>query len=539
MNNTSTTIFFALRRFSLVCLAVTVVACEFDSQPAVHIEFRDPPEISGAPNPNVPLVAIVTVVTDPPTSIEIVLWDGAGHTFMVESSESASSHNIPILGLKADRTYEVQITAIHISGSRSDWAEVLTLDTPPLPDSFPLIQVRKSIPNAMEPGFTLFSARHAEFGSHFVVIVDEIGDVVWYAEDNITRGVVMLENGNLLVGRVSPIATMEYTLLGEVVSVWYAAQSEESLPGDIPVDVFSIHHDTIVMPSGNFLAVSREIRTVDNFPVDELDPNVSETQDVLDDPIVEFRRDGTVVEKWRQLDLLKPTRIGFDATKTRFFNSADWGHTNAVWYDPKDDSFITSVRQQDAVVKISRATGELIWILGNHDNWGGFEQYLLSPIGSPFEWQWHQHAPMVTSSGTVLLFDNANFRASPFTGDPILPASANYSRAVEYRVDEDAMTIEQVWEWGLSQSGEQLYAPFVGDADELPVTGNVLIDFAGLCTIDGVPSDSIPLCHKSMRIIEIERGSTDRVVFDLLIDDPETAGWIGYRADRIAALYPD
>ena len=145
---------------------------------------------------------------------------------------------------------------------------------------------------------------------------------------------------------------------------------------------------------------------------------------------------------------------------------------------------------------------------------------------------------MVTPSGTVLLYDNANFRASPFTGLPTTIASANYSRAVEYRVDEETMTVEQLWEWGLPQSGEQLYTPFVGDADHMPETGNVLIDFAGLCTINGVPSDTIRDCHKNLRIIEIERGATDRVVFDLQIDDPATGGWIGYRAERIPSLYP-
>jgi hypothetical protein len=179
-----------------------------------------------------------------------------------------------------------------------------------------------------------------------------------------------------------------------------------------------------------------------------------------------------------------------------------------------------------------------VWILGNHDNWQGFEQYLLSPVGSPFEWQWHQHAPMTTSAGTVLLFDNGNVKASPFTGDVPVRPSANWSRAVEYRIDEETMTVEQVWDWGLPQSGEQLYAPFVGDADYLPETGNVLIDFAGLCTIDDVPSESIRRCHKRVRIIEIERGATDRVVFDLQIDDAATGGWIGYRAERIPSLYP-
>lgn len=528
---------FVQRIVVIGCLAGMTFACDSSSERAARIEYSIPPQLAAAPNPDVPLVASISVATSVPTSVEIALSDGNDHSFTVDSRAPAESHDIPILGLKAGRTYDVQVAAAHVSGSRAEWSDSLSLTTPPLPDNFPPIEVRQSIPEAMEPGFTMFSAREGGSGDHFVVIVDDAGDVVWYAEGAINRGVVLLENGNLLGGRASPNGWVEYTLMGEVVSAWFAAQSEEGLPGDTPVDVFSMHHDFIALPNGNFMAIARDIRMVDNYPVNDTDPTQTATREVLDDPIVEFQPDGTVVGVWSQMDRLNPTRIGYGAATVVRGLGADWSHTNGVWYDPNDDTFMTSVRQQDAVVKYSRATGDLVWILGNHDNWQGFEQYLLSPIGSPFAWQWHQHAPMVTSSGTILMFDNGNERASPFTGDPRLPASANYSRAVEYRVDESAMTVEQVWEWGLNQSGEQLYAPFVGDADELTGTGNVLINFAGLCTVDGVYSDDVRGCHRSMRIIEIERGATDRVVFDLLIDDAATDGWFGYRAERIPSLY--
>ena len=452
MNQTNAPIIPLLQRFVLVLLVAGTVACGSDGP--VQIEFTEPPEISAGPNPNVPLVATLAVATSPSTRIEIMLTDGGDHSFMVESSGSASIHNIPILGMKAGRTYEVRIAAL-FGGSRSDWTEVLSWDTPPLPDDFPPLQVLVSDPDAMEPGFTLFNIRPAVGDSRMLVIVDEIGDVVWYADDNVGGATVMLDNGNLLTARTTTSAWMEYTLLGESVSAWASAQGPADpavLPGDIPVDIFQMHHDVFAMPSGNFLSVAHDNRTVDNFPTDQWDPSVRETQRLLGDPLVEYQSDGTVVEVWHQLDLLNPTRIGY-GSNSLIGGAADWGHGNAVWYDPVDDAILTSLRNQDAVIKYSRATGELVWILGNHANWEGFEQYLLSPIGSPFEWQWHQHAPMVTSAGTVLLYDNANFSASPFTGAPTTNAADNYSRAVEYRIDEDAMTVEQVWEWGLPQSG--------------------------------------------------------------------------------------
>ena len=97
----------------------------------------------------------------------------------------------------------------------------------------------------------MFFARPDDRFRVFLVIVDEIGDVVWYADDNVGFNTVMLENGNLLTSRFPPFAWMEYTLLGEVVSAWYAVQSEPALlPIDIPVDVFSMHNDLTVLPSG-------------------------------------------------------------------------------------------------------------------------------------------------------------------------------------------------------------------------------------------------------------------------------------------------
>ena len=60
----------------------------------------------------------------------------------------------------------------------------------------------------------------------------------------------------------------------------------------------------------------------------------------------------------------------------------------------------------------------------------------------------------------------------------------NYSRAVEFAIDEESMEIEQVWEYG-SDIEEILYASFVSDVDWLD-NGNILIDFGGTRVMGGV-----------------------------------------------------
>jgi hypothetical protein len=334
----------------------------------------------------------------------------------------------------------------------------------------------------------------------------------------------------------------EITMLGEVVQTWYPAGGDAAPQDSILIDAGAFHHDAFPVNGGESLLVPVwEFRTVEDFPIDDQDPSVRDTTLVRDAPVIEFTSDGTVVNSWDFLDILKPTRIGFGATQIRD-DARNWAHTNAVVYDAVDDAIIASLRHQDAVVKVSRATGELVWILGTPANWEGFEDYLLSPVGSPFGWQYHQHAPMLTADRTIVLFDNGNHRASPFTGEVPVGAADNFSRAVEYAIDEQTMTVSQVWEWGLPQSGEQIFAPFLGDANQLPETDNVLITFAGICKVDGVFSDAVRSCSTSIRVIEVAREDNDRVVFDILIEEPDPAhmGWRSYRSERLPSLYgPD
>ena len=193
---------------------------------------------------------------------------------------------------------------------------------------------------------------------------------------------------------------------------------------------------------------------------------------------------GDLLNTWPLVNMLDTSRVGYNSLDLHDLGH-DWAHVNAVIYDPRDDSVIMSLRHQDAVVKFSRSTGKLKWILGPHANWSAkFKRFLLTPVGEPFEWQYHQHSPTITPSGTILLFDNGNFRASPFDGNTKTPNRQNYSRAVEYAIDEQKMEVRQVWEYG-KYSEKRLFAGHIGDANWMKKTGNVLITFGGTSFIGG------------------------------------------------------
>lgn len=129
-----------------------------------------------------------------------------------------------------------------------------------------------------------------------------------------------------------------------------------------------------------------------------------------------------------------------------------------------------------------------------------------------------------------MLFDNGVGRASP--PDAVLPDSERYSRVVEYRIDTNAGTAEQVWEYG-RERGFELYASIVGDSDELPVTGNILGVFGGL-----LPAEN---GEAAARIVEVTHTTPPRLVREIVLgdDNPDgPASTIVYRAAHITTLYP-
>ena len=138
-----------------------------------------------------------------------------------------------------------------------------------------------------------------------------------------------------------------------------------------------------------------------------------------------------------------------------------------------------------------------------------------------------------------MIFDNGDFRADPFDGTTKVENADNYSRAVEYAIDEVNMEVSKVWEFALT--APQQYSVHMGDADALPITGNVLIDFPGIQHSDGVLMSDLGKGFRATRLVEVTHNTPATVVFDALMYNPDPTGMISvYRAERISSLYgPD
>ena len=193
-----------------------------------------------------------------------------------------------------------------------------------------------------------------------------------------------------------------------------------------------------------------------------------------------------------------------------------------------------SLPYQDAVIKVSLDSGELVWILGNHDNWREpWSEKLLTPVGD-LEWSYKHHAVSHTENGTYLLYDNGVARSSPF--DSTMPLKDSYTRAVEYSVNEETMEVSQVWVYG--PDDEQFYARYLGDVDWQPQTNNILVTIGAQETdADGNNAPPGPGTQRWARLVELTHDQPAEKVWEMRLQEDDS-GWSIYRAERLPTLYP-
>jgi len=520
-------------------LLALVAVQEGSSSQRPLARFLKAPVIYQNPNPAAPLAAIVEFITNEPVRAALVVNDGHSERVLPFWKSFQTEFILPVLGLRPGRKSTITVIVSDRLGREIRWPD-LEFTTDPLPDDFPFIETTVSRPLQMEPGVTLFAPFKPGTPSYGLLLaVNENGEVVWYYRSDENMGDVRrLRNDNLLSLDVS--GATEIDMLGNVVQHWHPTGLGKTGHGiSTPVSVDSFHHEIYPLDSERFLVLSSELRHLSGYPASETDPDAPPADaNVVGDVIAEFTRDGVVVGFWRLLDLLDPYRIGFGSLSGAAWDelyayadggTKDWAHSNAVIHDPTDDSLIVSLRHQDAVVKIRRKTGELVWILGTPEGWNTpWSRYLLSPDGE-LDWPYHQHAPEITPHGTILVFDNGNFRHSPFDGRE----DVNYSRAVEYSVDEERMSVSQLWTYGGPDS-EMFFSNALGDADWMPLTGNVLITDGSRVTEGPTPS-------RWARILEVTHTTPAEKVFELIIRDApgrSPSGWRVYRSERLSSLYP-
>ena len=535
-----------MKRFALAISCLFLLCFSTSRALAATPSFITSPTIEQNPNPRVPLAAIVKFAGSEPVTTTFTVSDGNREWKLKYPPGRDKKAGLPVVGMKYGRSHEISVAITNADGETSTAEAVLTFSTPEKPDDptlVPPVKVIKSDPKRIEPGYTLASLRRnlprrgnprggggARAGASFGLLAafDHDGQIVWsYYGDARISDVEPLENGNILF-LTTDFTAVEIDLLGNKVGEWYAADRPAGKGSGIGIPTLTMHHEIDELPNGNLLVMGTEMREFDNWYTSETDPEAPrERQNVMGDVVIEFTRKGEVVWQWKALDHLDPYRIGYETftqywIRRGFRGARDWSHGNGFAYDASDDSLLISFRMQDAVVKVDRKSGEIVWILGDHAGWKqSLQPKLLTPTGE-MNWFYHQHMPQITPEGTLVLFDNRTWSAIPFARP--LPPAQTWTRAIELKINEENHTVEKLWS-SEDYAIDRLMTFAMGEADVLPQTGNVLVFYgsAAVVTDTTLGWDDVlgqrSVVDRGTRVREFTRSQPAECVFDIELRD--------------------
>ena len=444
-----------------------------------------------------PLTALALFGSDEPVNISIHIPGNTESADIVYTFEGYHTlHMVPIYGLYPGKSNTAILTAKTLSGVLQ--TSELEIETEPLPPELArnIILTDSVQPENYQPGFnytfipkTAFDINgqyrwfYNDFGLLHTALYDYYGHMV-FSKGNYHEGDTLLFSVNAL---------------GRVHSVYYSP--------------YGAHHD-IASSNGSLLVTGSRGETIEDI-IYEIDKESGDIINILDLKYV-FQR-------------TRPSRFPF-------YTTTDWFHHNAVLYD--SGSIIISGRNQSAAARITWPEGKILWILSDHSGWNlMFQKYLLTPVGDGFEWFFDQHTPRILpdfddnpDTIDILLFDNGTSRFDSFTelrdilaeGD--YAASEPYSRLVHYRIDERAMTVEQVWQFGKELGGA--YHSFWASSADYLENGNRLGAF---------DRNSFLQEQEFVRINAnfIEVDSTGRIVWEAYAASTDSTGdFLAYRLER-------
>jgi hypothetical protein len=253
-----------------------------------------------------------------------------------------------------------------------------------LPDDFPPFRVSSSGDGG--PRLTV-----VELLANYVAAFDSRGAPVWwYKATGLTGNAQFMADGtvsyvptNGVIGREFEVRTLE----GRLVRTLVAA-------GGLRTDI----HDLALLPNGNYLlGAHRIVDGVDTSPFGGArDASVDTAQ------VQELRPDGSLVWKWDAWPRIGPAESGRWWKQLREGGQPyDLHHWNSV--DRRGNYVLLSFRHLDAIYRIDRRTGRIVWKLGGTRT---REQLDISgdpngeyPFGGP-------HDARILPGNSVTLFDN-------------------------------------------------------------------------------------------------------------------------------------
>ena len=440
-----------------------------------------------------PLTALIIFKTKESISPKVTIEGDDELSTYEYTFDEGTEHYLPIYGLYPDRDNTVVV-------EYGDVRKEFTITTEALPDDFILPTSVDANKDELSNDLYFFTPS----SNGYTCAYDVNGDVRWYLTINSIWEVNRLNNGHLMLSTERLVNSPYYMTGLYEMDMLGKIYKEYSLPG-------GYHHDYYEMPNGNLLVASDDFTSGDG---------------TVEDYIVELDREtGEVVKTFDLKDVLN-----MEDGKSENWIEYDWFHNNSVWYDEETNSITLSGRHQDAVINIDYDSGDLNWIIGDSTNWSEeYQKYFFTPVGDDFEWQWSQHAAMITPEGYVFIFDNGNNKSKK--EDEYVSAEDSYSRGVMYKIDTEEMTIEQVFEYG-KERGSEFYSPYISDVDYLE-SEHYIIHSGGIVYVDGKNSNQPAGISGADRLVSDTVEYKDgEVIFEIVLPTNN------YRVEKMS-LYPE
>ncbi len=340
---------------------------------------------------------------------------------VVTSDEAGTEHEVVLRYLRAGQDYEFEVNTESEDGALS--SGLLSFSTGYVPSTLPAFSVTLDDENAPDMTFvgSVISTPSAP------LIFDTDGYYRWWRieeeAETIARARLSHDGETLLY---LATGSADKGSINEVRRVNLDTGTYEALSTPMA------HHDFIEFEDGTITFLGQDTRVIGDTRV-------------VGDRLIELAPDGsqtTLWSTWRDYEW-DPDFEGTDGS--------GWSHANAIDYIEEEDAYLLSLRNFNAIIKLDGETGEIIWQFGGDDS--DFE--LTSG-----EFTTQQHQFELTENG-LLVFDNS-YRF----GDT--------SRAVEYAIDEDTMTAEEIWSYVPSPG---LYCFGLGDVHRLE-DGNTVVTWS-------------------------------------------------------------
>ena len=272
----------------------------------------------------------------------------------------------------------------------------------------------------------------------YLLIMDNFGTPLYYKY-------LPYQSSNFAV---QPSGLLSFLRSDDEVKQFYLMDSSYQIVDSVRMERYQIDtHDFIAMENGHFLIFGLELRSMDLSTIVDTG-NIAAT--VKGCVIQELDEEKNVVFEWNSFDHYEIS----DTYKDLSASSVDYVHPNALAID-HDGNILLLARAMNEVTKIDRQSGEIIWRLGGKNN-----EFDFSDTTHLFSWP---HDIRVMENGNYTLFDNGNDR------------NPGYSRAVEYALNEEALTVELVWEY---DAGKTVFGKTGGSTQRLP-SGTTLVGYGG------------------------------------------------------------